>query len=70
MTKSQWVTRIGKAMIVIASGTTLLGTSCGVEVRNAVITAGAEFVGASLGTVLETLFPIDEILAGADGAGA
>ncbi|HOB75786.1 MAG TPA: hypothetical protein PKG54_14815 [Phycisphaerae bacterium] len=70
MTKSQWVTRIGKAMIVVASGTTILGTSCGVEVRNAVIAAGAEFVGASLGTVLETLFPISDILAGWDDASA
>lgn len=70
MTKNQWITRIGKGMIVIATGTTLLGTSCGVEMRNAAITAGAEFVGASLGAVLESLFPVDDLLGGGGGAGA
>lgn len=63
MTKAKWTARISKALIVIASGTTLLGTSCGVELRNAVIGAGADFVGNSLIIILENIFPVEDLLA-------
>jgi hypothetical protein len=69
MTKSNWRSRAMRAMVWLAPGATLLGTSCGAEVRDAVIAAGADFVGASLGTILETLIPVDTLLQNAQDAG-
>jgi len=70
MTKAKWVTRVAKIVMLLAPGATLLGTSCSVEVRDAAIGAGADFVGASLGTILETLVPVEEWLAGDTGDAA
>lgn len=60
MTRSGWVTRITKAILWIVPGTTLLGTSCGVEVRNSLIGATADFAGDSLTILLGALLPIED----------
>ncbi len=62
MTKGKWVTRTAKVMLWLAPGVTLLGTSCGVELRDSAISAGADFLGTSLGKVLEALIPVDTLV--------
>jgi hypothetical protein len=62
MSKNNWVTRTTKAVLWLAPGVTLLGTSCGVEMRNSAISAGADFVGTSLGKLLEALVPVDAVI--------
>ncbi len=69
MTRPKWITRTAKLMLWLAPGVTLMGTSCGVEFRDAAIGAGADFVGASIGAILEGLIPIDTWLASATGGG-
>ena len=52
MTESKWVRRTVKAILWLAPGAALLGTSCGVSMRESAISAGADFVGTSLGKIL------------------
>lgn len=66
MTKSKWATRLIKAILWIAPGATLLGTSCGAEVRASLIGAGADFAGDSLSTILQALIPVEDLV-GAEG---
>jgi hypothetical protein len=62
MTKKKWVTLTVKALLWLAPGATLLGTSCGAEMRASAIGAGADFVGTSLGKLLEAFIPVDDLL--------
>ena len=63
MAKGKWVTRTLKVILLLAPGTILLGTSCGASVRDSAISAGADFVGTSLGKVLDALIPVDTLIA-------
>ena len=63
MTRNKWVTRTLKVIMLLAPGTILLGTSCGASVRDSAITAGADFVGTSIGKILDALVPVDTLLA-------
>jgi hypothetical protein len=42
----------------------LLGTSCGLAVRDSVISAGAGFVGSAFTTILQQLIPVEDIVGG------
>ncbi len=70
MTKGTRVTRTAKVLLWLAPGVTLMGTSCGVEFRDAAIGAGADFVGASIGAALEGLIPIDTWIGSLNGGGS
>lgn len=66
MMNRKWVTRTVKMILWLVPGTMLLGTSCGAELRASSIGALADFVGASLGELLEAWVPVDNLLP-ADG---
>lgn len=62
MRRPLWAIRFMKALMLLLPGATVLGTSCGVETRDAAIGAGADFVGDSIGAILNALFPVEEWL--------
>ncbi len=62
MRKNKWVTLTAKMLLWLAPGATLLGTSCGAEMRASAISAGADFVGTSLGKLLEAWVPVNNLL--------
>ena len=62
MTKNKWLNLTVKMLLWLAPGAALFGTSCGAEVRSSAISAGADFVGTSLGKILEVAFPVDNWL--------
>ena len=62
MTNRKWVTRTAKMILWLAPGATLLGTSCGAEMRASAIGAAADFLGASLGDLLEAWVPVTNLL--------
>jgi hypothetical protein len=64
MKRSPWLSRFLKVLISLSAGGTLIGTSCGEDLRNTVRAAGLDFVKSSSGTALQTFIPIKDILAG------
>jgi hypothetical protein len=43
-------------------GALAFGTSCLGDIRKSLVAAGLDFVEGTAGTVLETVFPVDDIL--------
>jgi hypothetical protein len=62
MKKNRWVTLTVRALLWLAPGAALFGTSCGAEIRASAIGAAADFVGSSLSTLLDAYFPLDHLL--------
>ena len=60
MTKSKWIRWISMMLLWVAPGATLMGTSCGAELRSSVIGAGADCAGDSFGAILGALFPVED----------
>ncbi len=67
MSASRWTSRLLKLALSVCLGGTLLSTSCGEDIRNSVKAAGLDFVEGAASDLLDTLFPVQDILAG-DGA--
>ncbi len=64
MRGSTWCSRMGRIMAITVPGMALWGTSCATDVRHAIVSAGLDFVEGTAGTVLETVFPIEDFLDG------
>lgn len=63
MKRNKWTTLTVKALLWLAPGAALFGTSCGAEMRASAIGAAADFLGASIGTLLEAYIPVDNLVA-------
>ena len=55
-------TVIRRAAMLLVPCATVLGTGCLYEIRQSVIAAGLDFVEGTVGTVIETLIPVEDIL--------
>jgi hypothetical protein len=62
MMKKNWMTKAARNFVLVASGGTVLGTSCMEDVRDAAVSGGLDFVESTATLVLESLIPIDETL--------
>lgn len=60
--KDNWVRRIGRGILLVASGSVVLGTSCAEDVRDALVSGGLDFVEDSAVTILESWFPLDNFV--------
>lgn len=60
--KQNWVLRFGRGLVLVATGGMVLGTSCARDIRESVVAAGLDFVEGSAGIILESLFPVDEVI--------
>ncbi len=60
--KQNWVLRFGRGVVLVATGGMVLGTSCARDIRESVVAAGLDFVEGSAGIILESLFPVDEVI--------
>ena len=60
--KRNWMIKTARTLVLIASGGTVLGTSCMDDVRNAAVSGGLDWVESTATLVLESLFPVDERL--------
>lgn len=66
MSSSSWRTRILKVALGLAGGASLLatGTSCGDNLRTGVQAAGVDFVKSSTSQLLQSMFPVKDMLSG------
>jgi hypothetical protein len=62
MKRNRWVTLTVKTLLWLAPGAALFGTSCGAEFRASAIGASADFLGTTIGTLLEAYFPVDNLV--------
>lgn len=60
--KKNWMVRFGRGVILMATGSMVLGTTCARDVRESLVAAGLDFVEGSAGIVLESLFPVEELV--------
>ena len=60
--KQNWVVRFGRGLVLVASGGMVLGTSCARDIRESLVAAGLDFVEGSAGIVLESMFPVEEVI--------
>lgn len=58
--KQNWMLRLGRGVVLVATGSMVLGTTCARDVRQALVAAGLDFVEGSAGIVLESLFPVED----------
>jgi len=65
MTKPRRISRLAAAMLWLAPGATVLGSSCARELRDSLIDTGVGFVGDTASDLLYALFPVGDWLAGA-----
>ena len=66
----QKASKLGKlarrALMFAVPGAMALGTGCLYDVRQSVVAAALDFVEGTAGTLIETLIPVDAILAGGE----
>jgi len=63
MSRNRMLNRVRK-LVILASGTIVLGTSCSHDVRQQLVAAGLQFIKQSAGDFLTTAFPVHDILTG------
>ena len=54
--------RARRLVVWVLPGALAFGTSCLGDIRKSLVAAGLDFVEGTAGTVLETVFPVDDIL--------
>ena len=65
MMKSGWVSRLMRGVMWLVPGAAVLGTHCSAsDIRDALVSAGLDFVQDSASQVLSTLIPVEEIMGG------
>lgn len=64
MNRSKQKMRLSKCTLLLVPGASLLGTSCAEDLRLSIVAAGLDFVESSAGTILETLIPVEDFIAG------
>jgi len=57
MTRNVWLRRISKILIGLMSGSTLIGTSCGSDIRDSITSAGLDFVQSTTGSSSKSSSP-------------
>lgn len=62
-----WMTCLMRLLLWTVPGVAVLGSSCAADLKNAVVSAGLDFVEDSVGEALNTLIPVGDVLAGATG---
>lgn len=60
--KQNWVMRFGRGLVLLGSGGMVLGNSCSSDVRNSIVSAELDFIESTASLVLETLFPVEDVL--------
>ena len=67
MKRRRWGVRVLVVLAYLAPGAVLMGSSCAVDVRDAVLDAGVSFIGDTVSQLLDAVFPVEQIVAGGGG---
>ena len=68
MNSARWTCRCVKALFAIGSGAFLIGTGCANDVKNALVSAGLDFVEGGAEAILNGVIPVNDIVAAMTGA--